>query len=130
MKKINLKIMYGVVLAVLFGAATLISSQSHSAVLAFEKKGSDQDVGDKQCEAKHTEESSTFGKCKNVCGGKAVTWDAVGRRYTCDAPKPAPNVKPATIKRQPAGNATLTAFPGSNPKPPAPSVNNAGKTKQ
>lgn len=77
--------------AALLCATTLISSQSLTSALAFETKKptKGQDVGDSNCERIDGPESSTFGRCKNVCKDKDVTWDAVGRRYVCNATKSA-----------------------------------------
>ncbi len=73
-----------VVCAALLCAATLISSQSLTSAET-KKPTKGQDVGDSNCERIDTAESSTFGKCKSVCKDKDVTWDAVGRRYVCNA---------------------------------------------
>lgn len=119
MKTNHWKIMYAVIFAVLFGAAALLATQSNSTVMAFEKKGNDADIGDKRCEAKHTSESSTFGKCKNVCADKPVTWNAVEGRYTCNAPKPI--VKQPPVNRLPDGTLKVspkTSAPGTNTSKP------------
>ena len=64
----------------------VISLSSPSLVSAEQKRPvQGQDVGDEKCERIDGPESSTFGKCKSVCQGKDVTWDAVGRRYVCKA---------------------------------------------
>jgi hypothetical protein len=120
MKTNHWKIMYTVVFAVLFGAAAFIATQSNNAVQAFEKKGNDADIAEKNCERIDTPESSTFGKCKNVCEGKTVTWDAVGRRWVCGAKA---IVKHPPVNRPPG--ATLEV----KPKTAAPGAN-TGKSKQ
>ena len=86
MKVTQSKTLYAIVAAGLLGAATLISSHSPAAVLAFEKKQG-QDVSGKNCERKDTSESSTFGKCENVCKDKEVTRDAENNRWVCKASK-------------------------------------------
>lgn len=86
MKVTNYKTLLAVVGAVLLSAATLISSQSLKSALAFEKKLG-QDVAGKNCERIDTPESSTFGKCENVCKDKEVTRDAVNDRWVCKASK-------------------------------------------
>jgi hypothetical protein len=69
-------------------SASLISSQSLTAAMAFEKK-TGQDVRGKECERIDTAESSTFGKCENVCKDKEVTRDAPNNRWVCKAGKTA-----------------------------------------
>lgn len=86
------------VVAALLCAATFLSSHAPASALAETKKPTQgQDVGDKNCERIDGPESSTFGKCKSVCKDRNVTWDAVGRRYVCDATKQAGS-RPAGVR--------------------------------
>ncbi len=88
MKFTNCKTLCAGVIAGLLCASALISSQSPAGVLAFEKKLG-QDVAGKNCERIDTAESSTFGKCENVCKDKEVTRDAPNNRWVCKAAKAA-----------------------------------------
>ncbi len=111
--------------AVLFCAATLISSQSLTSAET-KKPTQGQDVGDKDCERITGPESSTFGKCKSVCKDKDVTWDAVGRRYVC-------NAKAAVRRpgiRVPIGDAVLESSTKQTPKRPPVADTKAKKAKK
>ncbi len=91
-------------------SASLISSQSLTAAMAFEKK-TGQDVKGKECERVDTSESSTFGKCENVCKDKEVTRDAPNNRWVCKAGK-------ATVSRPRVDSAPLSdkvKDPGAKP---------------
>ncbi|HKQ80517.1 MAG TPA: hypothetical protein VJ810_42880 [Blastocatellia bacterium] len=86
MKATNFKTLCAIISVGLLSAATFISSQSPTSALAFEKKQG-QDVKGKNCERVDTKESSTFGKCENVCKDKEVTRDAANNRWVCNATK-------------------------------------------
>ena len=86
MKNTNFKTLFAVISVGLLSAATFILSQSPTSALAFEKKQG-QDVAGKNCERIDTKESSTFGKCENVCKDKEVTRDAANNRWVCNATK-------------------------------------------
>jgi hypothetical protein len=87
----NPKTSYFAAAAAALSAALLcaVTSLATPSPVSAEAKVQGQDVGDKNCERIDGPESSTFGKCKSVCQGKDVTWDAVGRRYVCKAAKAA-----------------------------------------
>jgi hypothetical protein len=108
-------------------AATFISSQSPSALAETKKPTKGQDVADKDCERIDGPESSTFGKCGSVCKDKDVTWDAVGRRYVCNASK--------AIVRRPFGQVApvggvLTQDTGTKKPPKYQSGDKAVKAKK
>lgn len=112
MKTTNFKTMLAAVGAVLLLAAALISSQSPASALTFDKKQG-QDVSGKNCERVDTAESSTFGKCENVCKDKEVTRDAENNRWVCKATKAA--VSRPGIDRAPVVGAVKDS--GAAPKP-------------
>jgi hypothetical protein len=127
MKAMNCKTLCAVISASLLSAGALISSQSPTSVLAFDKKLG-QDVAGKNCERIDTPESSTFGKCENVCKDKEVTRDAPNNRWVCKASKAVgsrPRVEraPVSDKAQDPG-----AKPPSKHQPPA--STNTGKAKK
>ena len=111
----------------LVSAVTLIWSHSPAAVLAFDKKLG-QDVSGKNCERKDTSESSTFGKCENVCKDKEVTRDAENNRWVCSASKAV--VRRPLGERAPIGDKTLA--PAATPTPKRqPSVSSqSGKARK
>ena len=121
MKTTNSKTIFAFVGAALLCAAALISSQSQTAVLAFEKIQG-QDKTGKNCERIDTAESSTFGKCENVCKDKEVTRDAENNRWVCKASK-------TVVSRPPVGRVPVGGkFEEVSPTPPIKSQT-AGKTK-
>ena len=127
MKVTNFKTLCAVFAAGLLSAATFISSQSPTSALAFENKQG-QDVAGKNCERIDTPESSTFGKCENVCKDKEVTRDAPNNRWVCKASKSVvarPRVERAPVadKAQDPG-----AKPPSKHQPPA--TSKTGKAKK
>ena len=104
--------------ACLLSAVTLISSHSQNSAMGFDKKLG-QDVAGKNCERIDTSESSTFGKCENVCKDKEVTRDAPNNRWVCNASKavvkrPLVERGPVVVKEQDPG-----ANPPSRRQPPA-----------
>jgi len=118
MKATNFNTLSAVIGAGLLSAATIINSQSPMSALAFEKKLG-QDVAGKNCERIDTPESSTFGKCENVCKDKEVTRDAANNRWVCKASK-------ALVRRPRFENAPVIekaqdpgAKPPSKNQPPA-----------
>jgi hypothetical protein len=127
MKATNFKTLCAVISAGLLSAATFISSQSPTSALAFDNKRG-QDLPGKDCERIDTKESSTFGKCENVCKDKEVTRDAPNNRWICKASKAVvarPRVEraPVSDKAQDPG-----AKPPSKHQPPA--ASNTGKAKK
>ncbi len=127
MKVTYCKTLCAIVSAGLLGAAALISSQSPSAVLAFEKKLG-QDVAGKNCERVDTPESSTFGKCENVCKDKEVTRDAENNRWVCKASKTVGS-RPRPEKF-PVGDKAQDPAPNPTPKRQPPTGPLAGKAKK
>jgi hypothetical protein len=118
MKATNFKTFCAVIGAGLLSASAFISSLSPTPAMAFEKKQG-QDVAGKDCERIDTKESSTFGKCENVCKDKEVTRDAPNNRWVCKASK-------TTVSRPGVGSAPIAdkvKDPGANPpskhQPPA-----------
>src|SRR5215475_13686680 len=112
MKATNFNTLRAVIGAGLLSAATIINSQSPMSALAFEKKLG-QDVAGKNCERIDTPESSTFGKCENVCKDKEVTRDAENNRWVCKASKTVGS-RPG-VERAPIGGKLQD--PGANPNP-------------
>ncbi len=110
--------------AALLCATTLISSQSITSAET-KKPTKGQDVGDENCERIDTAESSTFGKCKSVCKDKDVSWDAVGRRYVCNATKAA--VRRPFGQVGPIGDKVLDTRPPKKLPPVAPKLGKARK---
>ncbi|MCI0389198.1 MAG: hypothetical protein MOB07_10615 [Acidobacteria bacterium] len=103
------------------------SKQSPASALAFEKKVG-QDVAGKNCERIDTPESSTFGKCENVCKDKEVTRDAPNNRWVCKASKSV--VARPRVDRAPVADEAQDpgAKPPSKHQPPAGA--NTGKAKK
>ena len=126
MKITQSKTLYAIVGAGLLSAATLIWSHSPAAVLAFEKKLG-QDVSGKNCERKDTSESSTFGKCENVCKDKEVTRDAENNRWVCNASKAV--VRRPLGERAPIADKTLAPAANPTPKRQLP-ISQSGKAKK
>ena len=114
MKTINCKTLCAILIVVLFSTAVIIFSSSGTNVFALEKKLG-QDVAGKNCERKDTAESSTFGKCENVCKDKEVTRDAENNRWVCSATKAA-GARPRDV-RAPLGDKAVAATPKPTPKP-------------
>jgi len=112
MKTTNYRTLFAVVSAFLLSAASLILSQSPISALAFEKILG-QAVAGKNCERIDTPESSTFGKCENVCKDKEVTRDAENNRWVCKASKTVGS-RPG-VERAPIGGKLQD--PGANPNP-------------
>lgn len=128
MKVTNSKRLFAFISAVLLGAAALISSQSPTAVVAFEQKKTGQDHTGKNCERIDTAESSTFGKCENVCKDKEIVKkDVENNRYVCKASKAATTRPP--VGRIPVGDKVLDATPNPTPKRPPQVAPKAGKAK-
>lgn len=127
MKTTNFKTLFAVLSAGLLSAATLISSQSPASALVFEKKLG-QDVAGKNCERIDTPESSTFGKCENVCKDKEVTRDAENNRWVCKAAKTVGG-RPR-VEKVPIGGKLENAGGNPNPKQQAPTGSKTGKAKK
>jgi hypothetical protein len=113
MKTTNFKTLFAAAGAVLLLAAALISSQSPASALAFDKKQG-QDVAGKNCERVDTAESSTFGKCENVCKDKEVTRDAENNRWVCKASKAV--VSRPSINKAPVGDIVKDSDVKPNPR--------------
>jgi hypothetical protein len=128
MKTTKFKTLFAVLGAGLLSAATLISSQSPASVLAFDQKKVGQDVSGKNCERKDTAESSTFGKCENVCKDKEVTRDAPNNRWVCNAAKTVGS-RPRVDKVVVGGKLEVS---GANPSPKqqAPTGSKTAKAKK
>lgn len=116
MKARNCKTLFATASAGLLCAAALISLQP-TAVLAAPVQG--QDKTGKNCERKDTPESSTFGKCENVCKDKDVTRDAENNRWVCNANAKAPGSQ-APVNRVPITEKVLEPSANPNPKQPLP----------
>lgn len=127
MKATNFKPLCVVISAGLLSAATFISSQSPASALAFDNKQG-QDLPGKDCERIDTKESSTFGKCENVCKGKEVTRDAPNNRWVCKATK-AVVVRPRVEKAPVLDKAQ---DPGAKPptKHQSPATSKTGKANK
>jgi hypothetical protein len=127
MKTTNFKTLFAVLGAGLLSAATLISSQSPASVMAFEKKQG-QDVAGKNCERIDTPESSTFGKCENVCKDKEVTRDAANNRWVCNAAKTVGG-RPR-VDKVPIGGKLEISGANPSPKQQAPTGSKTAKAKK
>jgi hypothetical protein len=127
MKLTQCKTLYAIVGAGLLSAATLILTHSPAAVLAFDKKLG-QDVSGKNCERKDTSESSTFGKCENVCKDKEVTRDAANNRWVCNASKAV--VHRPLGEKAPISDKALEPADNPTPKRQPPTGSKAGKAKK
>lgn len=127
MKASYYKTLCAVLSAVLLYAATLISSQSSSSAFALEKVVG-QDKAGKNCERIDTPESSTFGKCENVCKDKDVTRDAENNRWVCKASK-AIVTRPRGDKA-PVVDKAQDPTPKPTPKRLTPAETKAGKAKK
>lgn len=127
MKVTYCKTFCAIAFAGLLSAVALISSQSPAAVMAFDKKQG-QDVAGKNCERIDTPESSTFGKCENVCKDKDVTRDAENNRWVCKASKTV-GARPRT-ERIPIGGALQKADATPTPKQHLPAGSKSAKAKK
>ena len=127
MKIMNSKTLFAILGAALLSVAALISSQSQTAVLAFEKVQG-QDKTGKNCERVDTPESSTFGKCENVCKDKDVTRDAENNRWVCQASKAV--VSRPIVGRAPIGGKLEQVSPTPPVKPQTVGATKGGKSKK
>jgi hypothetical protein len=127
MQAINSKTLFAFISAVSLSVAISISAPAPSA-LAFDIKKTGQDHAGKNCERIDTAESSTFGKCENVCKDKEIIKkDVENNRYVCKASKAATTRPP--IGRIPPTDKVLDATPNPTPKRPAQVGPKAGKAK-
>ena len=127
MKTTISKTMFAFFSAALLSVTVLLSSQSQTAVLAFEKVQG-QDKTGKNCERVDTPESSTFGKCENVCKDKEVTRDAENNRWVCQASKAV--VSRPIVGRAPIGGKIEQVSPTPPVKPQMVGATKSGKSKK
>jgi len=127
MKTTNYRTLFAVVSAFLLSAASLILSQSPISALAFEKILG-QAVAGKNCERIDTPESSTFGKCENVCKDKEVTRDAANNRWVCNAAKTV--VRRPRVDNVPIGGKLEISGANPSPKQQAPTGSKTAKAKK
>jgi hypothetical protein len=127
MKVSNDKIRFTFACGLLLSAAALISAPSHITALAFEKIQG-QDKTGKNCERKDTAESSTFGRCENVCKDKEVTRDAENNRWVCSATKTKVVTHPGTTA--PIAGTKAEKTPAGDKRPKAETAPKATKAKK